>query len=42
MFVTLAVVEVWTGVKEGGDDPAGIYTRISGLDPLAQLTIEVG
>ena len=42
MFVTLAVVEVWTGVKHGGTDPVGTYTRISGCDPLASLTIEAG
>ena len=40
MFVTNAVVEVWTGAKAGGNDPVGIYTRISGCDPLAALTIE--
>ena len=40
MFVTLAVVNVWTGTKSGGNDPAGIYTCISGLDPLATLTVE--
>jgi len=42
MFVTLAVVEVWTGVKHGGNDPVGTFTRISGCDPLASLTIEAG
>ena len=42
MFVTLAVVEVWTGVKHGGTDPVGVYARISGCDPLASLTIEAG
>jgi hypothetical protein len=40
MFVTLAVVEVWTGVKHGGTDPVGTFTRISGCDPLAALTVE--
>lgn len=40
MFVTLSVVEVWTGVKAGGNDPVGTYTRVSGCDPLASLTIE--
>jgi len=39
MFVTYAVVEVWTGVKSGGNDPVGVYTRVSGCDPLASLTI---
>jgi hypothetical protein len=39
-FVTLEVVNVWTGTKAGGNDPTGIYTRTSGLDPLATLTIE--
>jgi hypothetical protein len=42
MFVTLTVVEVWTGVKHGGTDPVGTFTRISGCDPLAALTIEAG
>lgn len=41
-FVTLAVVEVWSGVKIGGNDPTGVYTRASGADPLASLTIEAG
>ena len=39
-FVTHAVLEVWTGTKTGGNDPVGLYTRISGLDPLAALTLE--
>ena len=38
--VTAAVVNVWTGIKAGGNDPAGVYTRIAGCDPLASLTIE--
>ena len=42
MFVTYAVVNVWTGMKPGGNDPVGTYTRISGCDPLATLTVEVG
>ncbi len=41
-FVTLEVVEVWSGVKAGGTDPVGIYTRVSGCDPLASLMIEEG
>jgi hypothetical protein len=40
MFVTYAVVDVWTGIKAGGNDPCGTYTRVSGCDPLATLTIE--
>ncbi len=40
MFVTFEVVVVWSGVKVGGSDPAGIYARESGLDPLATLTVE--
>jgi hypothetical protein len=40
MFVTYAVVNVWTGTKVGGSDPAGIYTRVSGCDSIATLTIE--
>ncbi|MEI6197318.1 MAG: hypothetical protein WCS42_23635 [Verrucomicrobiota bacterium] len=42
MFVTNAVVNVWTGAKSGGTDPVGTYTRLSGLDPLASLTIVAG
>ena len=41
MFVTNAVVNVWTGAKAGGTDPVGTYTRISGCDPLAALSVEV-
>ncbi len=40
MFVTFEVVVVWSGVKIGGSDPAGIYAREFGLDPLASLTIK--
>ena len=40
MFVTNAVVNVWTGTKPGGPDPTGTYTRISGCDPTATFTIE--
>ncbi|MCX6900134.1 MAG: hypothetical protein NT105_15735 [Verrucomicrobia bacterium] len=40
MFVTGAVVDVWTGVKTGGENPAGVYNRVSGCDPLATLTVE--
>jgi len=39
-FVTHEVVEVWAGTKTGGSDPAGTYTRDSGLDPVATLTVE--
>jgi len=42
MFVTNAVVNVWTGAKAGGNDPTGIYLRESGCDPLAALTVEAG
>jgi hypothetical protein len=42
MFVTSAIVEVWRGVKSGGTDPVGTYTRISGCDPLAEVTIVEG
>ncbi len=42
MFVTNAVVNVWTGVKSGGTDPVGIYLRESGCDPLTSLTVEAG
>ena len=40
MFVTYAVVNVWTGVKPGGSDPTGQYTRQSGCDPTVALTVE--
>ncbi len=39
-FVTYEVIEVWTGTKQGGNDPTGTYTRDSGLDPIATLTVE--
>ena len=39
MFVTNAVVNVWTGIKSGGTDPTGTYTRISGCDPTATFTV---
>ena len=39
-YVTHAVIPVWVGVKAGGNDPTGVYTRISGCDPTATLTIE--
>ena len=42
MFVTLAVVQVWTGMKPGGNGPIGQFTRIGGCDPLASLTVEAG
>ena len=40
LFVTGAVVNVWTGTKPTGTDPTGTYLRQSGCDPLAQLSIE--
>jgi len=40
MFVTYAVVNVWTGFKQAGNDPVGQYTRLSGCDPTAILTVE--
>jgi len=33
MFVTYAVVNVWTGIKQSGNDPTGDYVRLSGYDP---------
>jgi len=39
-FVTHATINVWTGTKHGGNDPAGIFTRLSGCDPAATLTVE--
>ena len=41
MFVTYAVVNVWSGIKQGGNDPAGNYTRITGCDPLPALEVGV-
>jgi hypothetical protein len=38
--VTGVVVNVWTGEKQTGADPAGEYTRLTGLDPLPSLTME--
>ena len=40
MFVTYAVVNVWTGQKSACNDPTGTYTRITGCDPVANLWIE--
>ena len=42
MFVTGAVVNVWSGSKSGGTDPVGTYTRVSGCDPAAALTVTAG
>ena len=42
LFVTNAVVEVCSGAKTGGNDPAGMYQRESGCDPLAALTVVAG
>ena len=39
MFVTGAVVNVWTGSKSGGSDPVGTYTRVSGCDPTGTLGV---
>jgi hypothetical protein len=39
MFVTGAVVDVWSGSKSGGTDPVGTYTRVSGCDPTASLSV---
>ncbi|MCX6900210.1 MAG: hypothetical protein NT105_16120 [Verrucomicrobia bacterium] len=40
MFVTNEVVQVWAGVKSGGSDPVGVYTRVAGCDPLASLAVD--
>lgn len=40
MFVTGAVVPVWTGLKPVSNDPTGQYTRLAGCDPTATLTVE--
>ena len=39
-YVTAAVVEVWRGIKQGGNDPTGTYTRVTGCNPAATLTVE--
>jgi hypothetical protein len=40
IFVTGEVVLVWSGVKTGGNDPCGVYTRTAGCDPTPTLTVE--
>ena len=30
MFVTTAVVNIWTGIKQVGNDSVGQYTRLTG------------
>ena len=40
MFVTYAVVDVWTGFKQAGNDPVGQYIRLTGCDPTATLAVE--
>lgn len=40
MFVTCANVFVWSGVELGGNDPAGVYTRMDGLDTTGTLMVE--
>jgi len=39
MFVTGAVVNVWTGTKVAGNGPVGEYTRVAGCDPLAAVSV---
>ena len=41
MFVTNETVLVWSGVKLGGNDPVGIYTRVAGCDPTDSFGVEV-
>ena len=40
LFVTGAVVNVWTGSKPNSNDPAGNYTRVGGCDPVTMLSVE--
>lgn len=40
MFVTHEVVNVGTGAKSGGNDPVETYLCVTGIDPLAALTVE--
>ena len=42
MFVTYAVVNVWTGIKQGGNNPTGKYARITGCDSLPVSVVEDG
>ena len=39
-YVTAEVRDVWHGVKAGGHDPTGVYTRIAGCDPAATLSVD--
>ena len=39
MLVADAVVNVWTGMKVGGNGPICLYTRQSGCDPAAMLAV---
>jgi hypothetical protein len=39
MFVTGAVLNVWTGTKPFSPDPTGDSTRIAGCDPTEMLTV---
>ena len=41
-YITNAVRDVWTGSKAGGPDPVGPYTRVTGCDPLATVTVAAG
>ena len=40
LFVTNETVLVWSGVKTGGNDPTGVYSRTGGCDPTESLTLE--
>jgi len=38
--VTHAKVLVWEGIKPGGQDPTGTYTKVAGCDPAGSFRIE--
>jgi len=40
MFVTYETVIVWSGVKNGGNDPVGTYIRVAGCDPTDSFSVE--
>ena len=40
LYVTGAVVDVWTGMKPVGNDPVGPYAKQTGCDPATLLTVE--
>jgi hypothetical protein len=39
-FVIYETILVWSGVKSGGNDPSGAYTRLAGCDPTESFSVE--